>query len=249
MTRMSRNTRSERMLRAIRNVLAGVSLSLACGVFTVTTVFGETPVLYTIRPGDSLVSIATRHGSRVVEIQSSNNIPDADKLQVGDVLKIPGGHENAEIVQSASDLGRMVPSSRGSRSEISRNFMWPLRGAITTYFAEKGPYWSRGWHPGLDIAAPVGTPIRAAADGIVIEAESTGNNSGYGSYVKIDHGGGLVSLYAHMSTVRASVGDDVSAGTFLGAVGMTGFTTGPHLHFEFRQGGATNPIDPLAHLP
>ena len=103
--------------------------------------------------------------------------------------------------------------------------------------------------PGLDIAAPVGTPIRAAADGTVIESESTGNNSGYGSYVKIDHGGGLVSLYGHMSTVRASVGDYVTAGTVLGAVGMTGFTTGPHLHLEFRQGGATNPIDPLVHLP
>ncbi len=248
-TRKRRFTRAERMIRAIRSVLAGVSLSIVCVALAVTTAFGEPVVSHTIRSGDSLLGIANQYGSRVSEIQLANRISDPDKLQVGEVLKIPGGRENGELVQSSSDLDRSSPSTRGSRSEVSRNFAWPLRGAITTYFAERGPYWSRGWHPGLDIGAPIGTPIRACADGVVIESESTGNNSGYGSYVKIDHGSGLVTLYGHMSTVRASVGDTVSVGSILGAVGMTGFTTGPHLHLEFRQGGPTNPIDPLLYLP
>ena len=101
------------------------------------------------------------------------------------------------------------------------------------------------------MGVPVGTPIVAAGDGVVIEAEPSGYNSGYGHYVKIDHGDGVFSLYGHMSTVSASVGDRVTAGTMIGRVGMSGFTTGPHLHWEVRIGGAdlsAPTADPLSYL-
>ncbi|MDE2301454.1 MAG: M23 family metallopeptidase [Sphingomonadales bacterium] len=87
------------------------------------------------------------------------------------------------------------------------------------------------FHPGLDFRGPIGTPILAAARGTVIFA---GQRSGYGNCVEIDHGGGLVTRYAHMSAFRAHQGERVAAGEVIGAIGSTGRSTGPHLHFEVR---------------
>jgi murein DD-endopeptidase MepM/ murein hydrolase activator NlpD len=169
----------------------------------------------------------------------ANSLGDPDVLQVGQTLVLPEG----ALVERAQ------PATRGNRVEspvLGRNFQWPLQGPITTYYGEAGPLWRTGYHPGLDIGVPVGTPIRAIADGVVIEAEGDGYNRGYGHYVKVDHGGGLHSLYAHMSVVSAREGDSVGAGSVLGQVGMTGVTTGPHLHLEVRQDGATR--DPLRYI-
>jgi murein DD-endopeptidase MepM/ murein hydrolase activator NlpD len=94
-------------------------------------------------------------------------------------------------------------------------------------------------HQGLDISAPTGTPIVAAGSGTVIFA---GTQGGYGLTVMIDHGGGLVTLYAHQSQIIAGQGQSVSAGEVIGLIGSTGNSTGPHLHFETRLNGvAQNP--------
>jgi murein DD-endopeptidase MepM/ murein hydrolase activator NlpD len=92
----------------------------------------------------------------------------------------------------------------------------------------------------------LGSQIVAADEGVVIEAEASGYNSGYGSYVKIDHGGGVHTLYAHLARVQVEVGDQIAAGEPIGTVGMTGFTTGPHLHLEVRVDGQIQ--DPLRWL-
>ncbi|HEU5114585.1 MAG TPA: M23 family metallopeptidase, partial [Candidatus Paceibacterota bacterium] len=88
--------------------------------------------------------------------------------------------------------------------------------------------------------APIGTPIHAAASGVVIIARSGGYNGGYGSYVVISHPNGTQTLYAHMSKVIAHQGDAVEQGDLIGLVGSTGKSTGPHVHFEVR--GAVNPF-------
>ena len=88
----------------------------------------------------------------------------------------------------------------------------------------------------VDLAAPTGTPIMAAADGTVIVAKSGGWNGGYGSYVVIQHGNGSQTLYAHMSKVAAYDGESVVQGQVIGYVGETGDATGPHVHFEIRDG-------------
>ncbi len=93
---------------------------------------------------------------------------------------------------------------------------------------------------GVDIAAPLGTPVVASAGGTVIIARSSGWNGGYGLYVVISHSNGTQTLYAHLSSVNVSVGDSVSKGQVIGKVGNTGKSTGPHLHFEVR--GARNPF-------
>lgn len=91
----------------------------------------------------------------------------------------------------------------------------------------------------------MGDPIVAAADGLVTVVVDS--DIGYGKRVEVDHGGGLTTLYAHLSTFSVSAGQRVSAGQKVGSVGDTGFAFGPHLHFEVRQAGV--PTDPLAFLP
>jgi murein DD-endopeptidase MepM/ murein hydrolase activator NlpD len=85
------------------------------------------------------------------------------------------------------------------------------------------------FHPGVDICVPFGTKVEAAADGIVLEA---GPESGYGSEILIDHGYGLTTKYGHLSRIFVVVGQELKRGQVIGAVGMTGKTTGPHLHYE-----------------
>jgi murein DD-endopeptidase MepM/ murein hydrolase activator NlpD len=99
-------------------------------------------------------------------------------------------------------------------------------------------------HEGIDIGAPSGAPIWAAAAGVVSYA---GSMSGYGNLILVDHGGGVATAYAHQSAFAVGVGTQVSAGQQIGYVGSTGNSTGPHLHFEVRIGGS--PQNPRSYLP
>ncbi len=122
-------------------------------------------------------------------------------------------------------------------------FGWPVSGPVTSGFGQRCGSSGCRMHSGIDIAAPVGTPVGASAAGTVVAA---GNQGAYGLTVIIDHGDGFATLYAHLSTISVSSGQRVSRGTVVGAVGMTGNSTGPHLHFEIRYGGS--PVDPIAYL-
>ena len=116
---------------------------------------------------------------------------------------------------------------------------WPVNGTVTSNF---GPRWGRQ-HNGIDIAANTGTTVASAGSGTVIAA---GFSGGFGQRVLIQHSGGLVTLYAHLSSINVSTGQSVSSGTSIGAVGCTGSCTGPHLHFETRVGGTA--YDPRSYL-
>jgi murein DD-endopeptidase MepM/ murein hydrolase activator NlpD len=118
---------------------------------------------------------------------------------------------------------------------------WPLRGWLTSGFGMRNSPFSGNlkMHEGVDIASRVGTPIFASADGIVSEA---GTEAGYGKLVVIDHGYGYKTYYGHNSKLFVKVGQRVSRGEKIAAVGNTGSSTGPHLHYEVRLNGV--PLNP-----
>jgi len=118
----------------------------------------------------------------------------------------------------------------------------PLSGRMSSNFGLRTHPILGGlrFHDGVDLAAPVGTPIRATSDGIVERAAWTG---GYGLMVEVNHGQGTETLYGHMERMAVSAGQSVKKGDVLGYVGSTGLSTGPHLHYEVRQSGrAVNPL-------
>jgi murein DD-endopeptidase MepM/ murein hydrolase activator NlpD len=157
--------------------------------------------------------------------------------------------ERAELEDHLNDLIKESNRIKGVLSSVaagpikagSGQFVWPLNGTLTSPWCE-----ARSWescHPGIDIAAPTGTPIRAADGGTVRIAGWVG---GYGNYTCIQHSATLSSCYGHQSAIQVRVGQSVSKGDVIGLVGSTGFSTGPHLHFEVRINGAvTNPMNYL----
>lgn len=135
--------------------------------------------------------------------------------------------------------GKPLPDAGPPGQPSSKGFIWPVNGTVTSGFGQR---WGR-LHAGIDIAAPTGTPVRAAQAGIVIFAGSQG---GYGNLVLIAHGNGIVTAYAHLSAFGAGEGATVSQGQTIGRVGSTGHSTGPHLHFEVRVNGS--PVNPMGYL-
>jgi murein DD-endopeptidase MepM/ murein hydrolase activator NlpD len=139
------------------------------------------------------------------------------------------------------------PSSSGSSASpavSSSGLIWPVSGPITSPYGSRClPNGDCSFHPGVDIGAPSGAPIRAAAAGTVIYAGWLG---GYGNLVVIDHGNALATAYGHQSSIAAGNGASVSQGQVIGYVGCTGYCFGPHLHFEVRVNG--EPVNPLNYL-
>lgn len=121
----------------------------------------------------------------------------------------------------------------------------PSRGWITSYYGPRVSHYSKRvkMHEGLDVGAPIGTPVIAPADGIIKVA---GKNPGFGYYVEIDHGYGVETLYAHNSKLHVKKGQLVKRGDLIARVGNTGLSTGPHLHYEVRVNGT--PVDPLYYI-
>jgi murein DD-endopeptidase MepM/ murein hydrolase activator NlpD len=161
------------------------------------------------------------------------------------VLEVPEAGAVATSTQTSTSTPTATPTSPASTSTAARpssaaRLAWPLKGVLY------GRYGVRAGqrHDGIDIAAPEGTPVGAAADGTVIFA---GEQAGYGGLVILRHDGDLVTLYAHNARVLVKEGQRVRRGQPIAAVGQTGKTTGPHLHFEVRAG--TRPRNPLLYLP
>ena len=177
-----------------------------------------------------LDTVRDRKAAALDEVQT-----DIHRLE-GDISDIQGQIQ-AQIQAASSTPTTPLPA--GPIQGGSSGWIWPVNGTVSSPF---GPRWGR-MHEGIDIAAPAGTPIRAANAGNVILAAPT---SGYGNYTCIEHGGGLSSCYAHQSSYATSVGASVQQGDVIGYVGCTGSCFGDHLHFEIRINGAA--VDPLGYL-
>jgi len=213
-------------------------------------------ILYTVKLGDTLTDIATLYEVEVENVVGfiSNEIGDVNSVSEGALLLLPGAVPPpppppemtpepifAAAAPGPSDAGTIVPPDAVSGS----GFAWPVYGPISEYYG--APRGAGTYHTGLDIDQTYnyGGPVAAAAAGQVVLA--TSNGYGYGTYVVIRHDNGYETLYGHLSAIYVSQGQYVSQGEAIGAIGSTGYSTGPHLHFEVRINGAT--VDPLNYLP
>lgn len=191
-------------------------------------------VRHEVKPGETLSGIAKKYKVEMSDVLSYNDIT-ADKIKPGQELVIPGGQVSASASvasKPASSSPSPVSSAASSVTISSGYFVRPISSGVR----------SQGIHGNnaVDIAAPVGTTVVASASGKVVVSRSGGYNGGYGTYVVLSHDNGTQTLYAHMNANHVTVGQSVSQGQTIGTIGMTGRTTGPHVHFEVR--GAKNPF-------
>ncbi len=193
-------------------------------------------VALTVKDGDTLESVAKKYSaaSQAILDYPFNDIPDDFKLKTGQVLIIPDGSP-PEIKVAP----KPKPQPQGPSAQFSApgggNFIWPaVSQGISQYFS-----W---YHPGIDLPNRSAPPILAADGGTVVVA-GWPDNYGYGNRVVIDHENGYKTLYAHLSNIYVSVGQQVSRGQTIGQMGSTGRSTGTHLHFEIHfKGVAVNPL-------
>ena len=154
--------------------------------------------------------------------------------------------ENQLLAESDRVAGLLRSASAKAPVKAGSGVLsWPVNGAVTSGFGYRMHpiFHVRKMHTGIDISAGMGAPIKAASAGTVVSA---GWRGGYGKCVVISHAGSLATLYAHQSEILVSVGETVKRGDVIGKVGSTGYSTGPHLHFEVRVNGS--PVDPLGYL-
>jgi murein DD-endopeptidase MepM/ murein hydrolase activator NlpD len=178
--------------------------------------------VYQVRPGDSASVIARKFNTSVPALAEANRLVDPNRLRAGQKLVIPGWQ---------GDMPR---------------FVWPVRGRISSPYGWRvhPVYKNRQFHGGIDIVAPVGTSVRAAAAGKVIRS---GYMGAFGYGVVIDHGRGVTTWYGHNSRLSVKVGEKVKQGQVIARSGNSGITTGPHVDFRIKVDGDT--VNPIKWLP
>ena len=197
-------------------------------------------IYHMVEADDNITSTAEKFKAKPEDIisQPLNNLTSSSNLLPGTYVIVPSGVKPfvARAVE-ASGSGGGAYTGPAVSSAGSGAFQWPASGVLTQYF-----WWG---HPALDIASAVGVPIAASDGGYVAYAGWDG--SGYGYMVILDHGNGFQTLYAHLSQYYVDPGQAVARGQLIAAMGNTGRSTGPHLHFEIRYGGVQQ--NPLFYLP
>ena len=195
----------------------------------------QRPVTHVVRSGETVYHIANEYGVSAGRLMTANGISDPRELRVGQTLTIPGAYRSPAIGTASSGVHRYA----GERA--SRQFLWPVQqGVVSSGFGIR----NGAMHSGVDIAAPVGTPVLAADSGVVI---FSGTLHGYGNTVIIRHDDGYATVYGHNERNLVSEGARIARGQEIGEIGRTGRTTGANLHFEVRRDNVAQ--NPLAYLP
>ncbi|MFA5075978.1 MAG: peptidoglycan DD-metalloendopeptidase family protein [Patescibacteria group bacterium] len=204
------------------------------------TILPVSGIKHKVVRGENINKIAQLYGIEVAQVMIANDLDVNSSLSIGQELIIPGGKKLPVYAPTPKPVVRSyVGSAPASATPSSTQLQWPTSGRrITQYF---------GWkHGGLDIDGDYSSPIYAAESGTISRYGWGGWNNGYGNVLAIDHGGGLSTLYAHMSKLFVKLGDTVTRGQTIGMMGTTGHSTGTHLHFEVRINGKT--VNPLSYI-
>jgi murein DD-endopeptidase MepM/ murein hydrolase activator NlpD len=189
---------------------------------------------YVVGPGETLALIAQAACVPAEDILEINGLERADQVREGTLL----------FVLAPSPPAAPPPAPPEDPNAPRPALRWPLATVPVVVGSPFGARWGKP-HEGIDLPAPIGTPVFAAADGRVVYAGS--GVRGYGNLVVIKHAGELLTAYAHNSVLLVSEGQPVRAGDRIALVGQSGHATGPHLHFEVRSGHI--PRDPMSFLP
>jgi LysM repeat protein len=194
-------------------------------------------IRYTVKKGDTIKGIVLRYRANLDEILQYNDLTLSSYIAPGDIIVIPDAEPSVTPIPKIAQVRRIFSTSTNNKAHDTNGPYYPgyyIRPIV-------GGAKSQGLHGynAVDLAAPIGTTIRAAASGKVISSISNGLwNGSYGNYVIILHDNGTQTLYAHTQKNFVKTGDLVEQGEIIAKIGMTGNTTGPHLHFEIR--GAQN---------
>lgn len=190
-------------------------------------------VIHKIKNGDTLVAIAKKYSVDIEKIKDFNGLSEDGQLQVDTEIVVPDGNIRSSSVVKAGTKTNIAHATKrfAYLPDMGDFFLKPSTGF------NWGKVHGRN---GIDIANSCGTPIYAAAEGLVSIADASGWNGGFGKYIKLIHSNGTETLYAHLGKTVISVGSYVSKGQLLGLIGTTGRSTGCHLHFEVH--GARNPF-------
>ena len=201
---------------------------------------GSAGVRHRVRPGENLYRIGKAYGVPYQELARVNGIGNPDRIEVGQVLRVPHATRRLPVEVITPVRAR---ADRPTPPELPAGrtpFLWPLSGVLTSRFGPRG----RSHHDGIDIGAPTGTPVRAALAGRVLYSDRL---RGYGNLIIVAHGQSYASVYAHNRENHVHAGDVVRQGDILAVVGETGQTSGPNLHFEIRKDNVAR--NPLYYLP
>ena len=201
----------------------------------------ETPAgsWYVVSNGETLDDIAKRAGVPAEDILEINGLARAEDIKPGRLIFVLA----PERGPAAEAAGAERPGATAGVAPAGARLRWPLANVPRSVGSPFGARDGRA-HEGIDLPAPTGTPVVAAADGTVVYAGD--GIRGYGNLVVLQHPGDLLTVYAHNSALFVAQGQGVRAGARVAAVGQTGRATGPHLHFEVRQGQI--PRDPMSYL-
>ena len=199
---------------------------------------------YMVEEGETLGDIARRAGVPEEDLLELNGLHSAAEVQKGPADLRPRPHTAAPAIPRKQGDGPLTPQPRGQERVLTARprFRWPVEAPqVTSLFGKR---WGRS-HEGIDLTAPIGTPVLAAGAGEVVYS---GNSvRGYGNMVVLKHDADLMTVYAHNSVLFVKVGDRVQVGQRVALSGQSGHATGPHVHFEVRKGQV--PRDPLPYLP
>lgn len=194
------------------------------------------------------ISVKTTSETQIAPIENIEDRSDSqiEKAIAPNSVAVENFDSLVSLSKVNSDIPNLPPLSSPEEylpeNPVFNGYIWPAKGTLTSGY---GWRWGR-MHKGIDIAAPVGTPIMAAASGEVVFAGW--NSGGYGNLVKLKHHDGSITFYAHNHRVLVSNGQKVKQGQLIAEMGSTGRSTGPHLHFEIRPEGSAA-INPMARLP
>ncbi len=207
----------------------------------------SSPMMRRVAPGDTLWEIARASYVSVAALAEANYLSPDAILHPGQVLNVPPPGTLALDAPEASRPARTTgrAPTRTSIVALGLQLHWPSSGWVSSRFGWRihPIFGTREFHTGVDIASRWGAPVMAARSGIVRFAGWMG---GYGRLIVLDHGGGLQTMYSHLSAMLVGSGQRVDEGQQIGRIGSTGWSTGPHLFFEVRQNGV--PLDPIPYL-